>query len=85
MSTAFDIAAFDRATDPILSLFTVEQAKALIDYRGDDDLRNQIERLAEKCSEGTLTEAERAEYQGYIRANKFIATLQARARKMIRK
>lgn len=85
MSTAFDIAAFDRATDPILSFFTKDQAKALIDYRGDDILRNQIEKLAVKCSEGTLTESERAEYEGYVRANKFIATLQAKARKMISK
>jgi hypothetical protein len=83
MSTTFDFVAFDRATDPVLSFFTVDQAKALIAYRGDEDLTNLIEKLAIKSSEGTLTEAERAEYEGYVRANKFIATLQAKARKLI--
>jgi hypothetical protein len=85
MSTAFDSVAFDRATDPIFGFFTVDQAKALIAYRGDEPLRDRIEQLATRSTEGTLTESERAEYEGYVRANKFIATLQAKARKLLDK
>ncbi len=83
MSISMDITAFDRGTDAILQFFTVEQARALVAYRGDEAIRERIEELAEKCSEGELTEEERAEYEGYIQANDFIATLQAKARKMI--
>jgi hypothetical protein len=85
MPTTFDYLAFDRATDPIMSFFTVDQAEALIAYRGDAEIQEKIEQLAEKCSAGTLTDSERAEYEGYVRANKFIATLQSKARKLLKK
>jgi uncharacterized protein YnzC (UPF0291/DUF896 family) len=47
------------------------------------ELRARIEELAGKSTEGQLTETERAEYAGYVRANKFIATLQRQARQLI--
>jgi hypothetical protein len=82
MATAFDT-AFDRGIDPILQFFTPGQAQALVAYRGDETLRARIEELAEKCTEGRLTDEERAEYEGYVKASKFIATLQAKARKLL--
>jgi hypothetical protein len=83
MATTADLSAFDRGTDPILDFFSVEQARALAAYRGDDSLRTRIEELALKSTEGELTDSERAEYEGYIQANKFIAILQAKARKLL--
>jgi hypothetical protein len=83
MSTAFDTVAFDRGTDPILGFFNVEQARALVAYRGDQAIRERIEELARKSTEGKLTEQERAEYEGYVQANKFIAILQAKAKKLL--
>jgi selenocysteine lyase/cysteine desulfurase len=83
MSSSMDTAAFDRGTDPILQFFTVGQARALVAYRGDEAIRARIEELAERSTEGDLTEAELAEYEGYIEANDFIATLQAKARKIL--
>lgn len=82
MATAFDT-AFDRGIDPILQFSTPGQARAPVDYRGDEALRARVEELAGKCTEGQLTDDERAEYEGYVKANKFIATLQAKARKML--
>lgn len=79
----FDTAAFDRGTDPITGLLTPEQARAFLAYRGDDALRRRIDELAVKSNEGTLSESERAEYEGYVRANKFVAVLQAKARKRL--
>jgi hypothetical protein len=64
MSIAFDTAAFERATDPLLDILTVEQAKALVAYCGDEELRAKIDDLASKNTEGLLTDAERAEYEG---------------------
>ena len=83
MATTFDAVAFDRGTDPILRLLTHEQARALVAYRGDDALRGRIEELAARNTEGALSESERAEYEGYVRANHFIAVLQAKARKLL--
>lgn len=83
MTPSMDNTAFDRGTDPILRFFTVAQARGIVEYRGDSELQQRIEELACKANEGELTEAERAEYQGYVRANKFVAILQAKARKLI--
>ncbi|MCO6458921.1 MAG: hypothetical protein J5I93_26745 [Pirellulaceae bacterium] len=85
MSEATQSTAFERATEPILRLLTKEQAEALVAYRGDEALRERIDVLADKCTEGDLTPDERSEYEGYIRANNFIATLQARARRLLSK
>ena len=52
-------------------------------YRGDEALRARIEELANKNTEDELTDAERAEYEGYVQANKFIAILQAKAKKLL--
>lgn len=83
MATTFDTAAFERGTDAILKFFTREQAESLVAYRGDEAIQAKIEELARKGTEGELTDQERAEYEGYVKANKFIATLQAKARKLL--
>lgn len=83
MATTIDALAFDRGTDPILRLLTHEQARALAEFDGDPALARRIEELASRNTEGELSEAERLEYEGYVRANKFIAILQAKARKLL--
>jgi hypothetical protein len=75
--------AFDLATDPVLKILDRDQARKIIDFHGDDDLQQRIEELAEMANEGELTELERAEYEGYAQANKFIAVLQAKARRLL--
>jgi uncharacterized protein YnzC (UPF0291/DUF896 family) len=47
----------------------------------DQPLRERIEELAEKSTEGSLTPEERDEYAGYVRANKFVAVLRREAKK----
>ncbi|MCL4204154.1 MAG: hypothetical protein KJ000_16860 [Pirellulaceae bacterium] len=83
VAQVFDTAAFDRATDPLLQFISRDQAEALVAYRGDPPLRNRIDELASKSTEGELTDGERAEYEGYVRANHFVAILQAKARKLL--
>lgn len=70
-----DAAAFDRATAPLLRILSRDQAMQIVGFHGDEALQERIEELAEKANEGELTERERAEYEGYIHANYFIATL----------
>jgi hypothetical protein len=82
-ASGYDAAAFDRGTSSIFQMFSTDQAKQLVEYRGDENLRKRIEALAAKSNEGQLTEIEQAEYEGYVRANKFVAILQAQARKIL--
>ena len=80
--TGYDIAAFDRGINPVLQLLSPQQAQQLVEYRGDERLRQRIDELASKSNEGLLTPNELAEYEGYVRANKFVAILQAQAKKL---
>ena len=82
-TSGYDTAAFDRGTGPVLQMLSLDQARKLVEFEGDEQLRSRIEELAAKCNEGLLSPAERAEYEGYVRANKFIAILQAQARKRL--
>lgn len=83
MSTTDDTTAFDKGTDPILKFFTIDQARQIANFRGDAQLQTRIEELAAKCNEGELSAEEQAEYEGYVKANKFIAILQAKVRKLL--
>ena len=60
-----------------------EKAEAVLEFRADPKLMARIEELAAKSTEGQLTEEERAEYTGYVRANKFVAILQRQARNLV--
>ncbi len=60
-----------------------EKAEEVVEFRADPELQARIEELASKATEGQLNEAERAEYTGYVRANKFVAILQRQARQLI--
>jgi uncharacterized protein YnzC (UPF0291/DUF896 family) len=60
-----------------------EKAEEVVGFRADAELQARIDELACKSTEGQLTDAEKAEYAGYVRANKFIAILQRQARQLI--
>lgn len=83
MTTTIDSGAFNRGTDSILQLITVDQARAIAEFRGDAELRLRIDQLAERANEGELTAEEQAEYEGYVHANKFVAIFPAKARKLL--
>lgn len=82
MLTTLDMTAFDRGVRPVVQIVFPEKARAVLAFRPDPALQTRIEELAEKATEGRLTDGERAEYEGYVRANKFIAILQRLARQM---
>jgi uncharacterized protein YnzC (UPF0291/DUF896 family) len=67
----------------MLRIVLPEKAEAVLRFRAAPEIQARIEELAGKSTEGQLTEAERAEYAGYVRANKFIAILQKQARQLI--
>ena len=56
-----------------------EKLSDVLSFRPDPGLLQRIEVLASKSTEGELTAEERSEYEGYVRANKFIAVLRREA------
>lgn len=75
--------AFQRGIEPVLQLVLPPSAAEVVALQTDDELAARIEQLAAKNTEGQLTPEEQAEYLGYVRANKFVAVLQRRARQLL--
>lgn len=74
--------AFERALAPFLGVLLPDKAEQILNYVPDPALQERIDELAAKSTEGQLSEEERADYEGYVRANKFIAILQRQARRL---
>ena len=74
--------AFHRGVHPLLQLLLPGKEEAVLAVQPDRALRERIEQLAAKSTEGELTAEERDEYEGYVRANKFVATLRREAQTM---
>ncbi len=85
MSQSMDQAAVGLAKilDPVVSCFTPEVAKRVVELRADPDVQIRIDELAEKCNEGTITPEETAEYDAYIRAMDVVAVFQKKARSLL--
>lgn len=80
MALILEKSAFDRGVREVAGIVFPDKAQAILDFKPSEELQLRIAELADKSNDGSLTEAERAEYEGYVRANKFIAILQRLAR-----
>ena len=76
------LSAFQRGVHPLLRVLLSGKEDAVLSAPTDERLRERIETLAAKSTEGTLTPQERSEYAGYVQANKFVAVLRHEARAM---
>lgn len=83
MNAPIAATASDRGVERLREAMTPEVARRLLGFRPDPSLQDRIDELARKANEGELTPDEREEYEGYSRANKFIAVLQVQARKRL--
>ena len=83
MATAPETSALDRMLEPVSRCLTPEVAKQLVQLQADPETQTRIDELADKCTEGKLTDAERAEYETYVRAIDFITILQLKARSLL--
>lgn len=83
MDTAPEALAFDRGVGPLLRLVLLDRAEAVLGFRPDPALGERIEELAGRSTEGQLSDEERAEYEGYVRANNFVAILRRQARQVL--
>jgi hypothetical protein len=76
-------ASLDRLLDRVARCFTPKVARALLEVRADPELQVRIDELASRCNEGLLSQAERDEYEAYVRAINLITLLQSRARLLL--
>ena len=69
--------------DPIGKALTPDAARAILAVRADDETQDRIDRLANRCTEGSLNPEERAEYQEFVSLFNLLALLQSRARSVV--
>ena len=74
----------DGLLEPLSRCLDVESARRLLEFRVDPAVQAQLGILAEKANEGTLTDAERSEYEAAIDACDFISILKLKARRHLR-
>ena len=74
--------AFERGLRPVLQILLPDKLEAILRFQPPEELTKGIDILASKSTEGQLTDPEKEEYEGYVRANKFVAILQRQARQM---
>jgi hypothetical protein len=71
---------FDRLLEPVARALNLDAASRLISLRADDATQARMEELAERCSEGALSDSDRAEYESLVTAGEMISVLRAKAR-----
>jgi hypothetical protein len=79
-----DLPVLVRLLDPLGRMLTPEVARRLVHFRLDRQAQAHIHKLARKCNEGTLSDAERSEYESCVHTIDFIAILQAKARNLLK-
>jgi hypothetical protein len=75
--------ALDRVLAAVGQCLDRKSAESLLRLRADAEMQARIEELADKCTEGTLSEEERQEYDSMMRVGNFVAILQAKARRLL--
>ncbi len=69
--------------EPVGQMMPVEFAQKLATMRASPEVQARIDELADRCTEGELTDKERAEYEAYVDAIDVISILQAQARSVL--
>lgn len=81
MATAPDL--LSTYLEPIAQGLTTGQAEKILAIKPSSDLQQRVSELGDKASAGTLTPAERAEYEYYIDVDDVIGVLKAKARHLL--
>lgn len=81
-----DASLLDQVFDALGQILTPEVARKLVNLRFDDaSTQARIDKLARKCSQGKLTVSERREYETYVQVLDFVAILQSKARRLLKR
>jgi hypothetical protein len=75
----------DGFLDPFTECLTPEVAQRVVELQPDAATQARIDELREKANEGTLSEAERVEYEEFVESIDIIGILKAKARTFLAK
>ena len=82
MSTT--LPTIERLLEPLTACLTPEVAQRIVDLQlNDPSTLQRLEYLREKANEGTLTEQERAEYEGFVEGNDLVMLIKSQARSVL--
>ena len=74
----------ERMLEPLTACLTPEVAQRIVDVRLDDPSTTaRLEYLREKANEGTLTDRERVEYEGFVEGNDLLMLIKDQARSVL--
>ncbi len=73
----------DQLIEPVGQCLTHEVAERLVALRANPELQTEVDRLAEKANQGTLTADERTQYEQYVSFAQFVTLLQIEARELL--
>jgi hypothetical protein len=73
----------DSYFEPVVSVFTPELAEKIVNLKPDPKAVARVAELATKSDEGTITEEERDELEGYVDSGDFISLLKSKARRYL--
>ena len=85
MATEASIEMLERRVDSVTRDLPPDAARRLAELRAEPDAERRIEELADKCSEGLLTDDERSEYEMLVHIGTVIGLFQMKARELLAK
>jgi hypothetical protein len=71
----------DGLLEPLSRCLDAESARRILDFRVNPAIEARLDFLAEKANEGTLSDAERSEYEAAINAADIISILKLKTRR----
>jgi hypothetical protein len=83
MSQALSPTILDRLLGPLGDKMSPEFARELSEFRIDPKEQERLDELADKSTDGLLTDDERDEYERYVQAIHFIGILQRKAKRVL--
>ncbi len=83
MSHTEQTSLLDLMLDPLSRCLDAESARRVTELSLDPVVQARVDLLASRANEGLLMPEERSEYEAYINADDFIATLQMKARRSL--
>jgi hypothetical protein len=84
MMQALPESVFDRVLSPVTDCLTPDAARRILESKLDPAIQRRLDELAPKANFGTLSQAERDEYEELIDAVELLAVFKAKSRLILR-
>lgn len=79
------LSTLDRLLDPVAECLTPEVAQRITEVETDPEIVRRLEELRTKANLGTLSDAERAQYEEFVEGLDLLSILKSKARARLEK